>query len=197
MENNTKIGFPHPDLAGTPRVAPAVFDWDMTRYAGVAAGCVCALFVVAFLYSCVIYRRRRRKAKVRRHVNMMQAGDAALHTPIGPAWTTDLASQVSHSANGAQQIFPQLVSSRPRQPSVDGAFASSGITLKAEVLDSSYYNGTIKKKTRMNKDLAQAIAAFGLPRGGFGSLRKSNRDDEDRLGLPDNMEVVYQERTAV
>lgn len=49
----------------------------------------------------------------------------------------------------------------------------------------------------MNKDLAQAIAAFGLPRGGLGSLRKSSRDDEDRLGLPDNMEVVYQERTAV
>lgn len=58
--------------AEAPEVAPTALDWYMTSYVGIAAGCFCALIVVAILAVCVAYRKRRRKAKVRRHVNMMQ-----------------------------------------------------------------------------------------------------------------------------
>ncbi|OQR69178.1 hypothetical protein BIW11_12421, partial [Tropilaelaps mercedesae] len=139
------------------------------------------------------------------------ASDASLHTiPGSCGWASGLQpfaydvpvpSPVrlgSPMGPRPSQAYPQLIASRPRLVSFDGANNGSGITLRAEVLDPSYYSGTIKRKTRMNGDLAQAIAAFGLPTSRLSHVRAGRKgNSEDTQDLPSNMEVVYQERTAV
>ncbi|XP_022694415.1 uncharacterized protein LOC111263532 isoform X1 [Varroa jacobsoni] len=186
----------------------------MGPWVGLILGGICAVAILATLYGVWLYRKRRRTAKVRRHVSMMQAGDASLHMVPGcSSWSAGVsplpyeipvptpACLGSPMGVRSSQNFPQLIASRPRQASIDSVNVGSGITLKAEVLDPSYYHGTIKKKTRMNGDLAQAIAVFGLPAArmpSFGVARKSARSKvDDMQDLPSNMEVVYQERTAL
>ncbi|OQR67965.1 hypothetical protein BIW11_13205 [Tropilaelaps mercedesae] len=73
-----------PSAEKSPWVSPAITDdlglWlrdaitCMGPWAGLVLGGACALVLLGMLYGLWLYRRRRRSAKVRRHVTLMQVG---------------------------------------------------------------------------------------------------------------------------